>query len=156
MARIDGGLHGNDMRFGIVAGRFNGFIVEQLVAGATDTLVRSGVAEEAIDIARVPGSFEIPLAAKAMAESKTYDAILCLGCVIRGATSHYDYVCAEAAKGVARVGEDTGIPAIFGVLTTDTIQQAIERAGTKAGNKGAEAALAGIEMVDLLRKIRRQ
>lgn len=154
MARIDGGLNGAGMRFGIVAGRFNGFIVEHLVAGAIDSLVRSGTSEDAIDVARVPGAFEIPLAAKAMAESGKYDAVLCLGSVIRGATSHYDYVCAEAAKGVARVGEATGVPAIFGVLTTDTIEQAIERAGTKAGNKGAEAAHAGIEMVDLLRKLR--
>ncbi len=119
-----------------------------------DGTLRSGVDADAIDVSRVPGSFEIPLAAKAMAESGKYDAVLCLGCVIRGATSHYDYVCAEAAKGIAKVGELTGVPAIFGVLTTDTIEQAVERAGTKAGNKGAEAALAGIEMVDLLRKLR--
>ena len=142
------------MRFGIVAGRFNGFIVEQLVAGALDALVRSGVDEAAIDVARVPGSFEIPVAAEAMAATGKYDAVLCLGCVIRGATSHYDYVCAEAAKGVAQVSAKTGVPAIFGVLTTDSIEQAIERAGTKAGNKGAEAAQAGIEMVDVLRKIK--
>ena len=154
MARIDGGLHGAGMRFGVVAGRFNGFIVEQLVAGAVDALVRSGVDAEAIDVARVPGGFEIPLAAKVMAESGKYDAVVCLGCVIRGSTSHYDYVCSETAKGIARIGEATGVPAIFGVLTTESIEQAIERAGTKAGNKGAEAALAAIEMVDVLRKLR--
>ena len=154
MARIDGGLHGAGMRFGVVAGRFNGFIVEQLVAGAVDALVRSGVDAEAIDVARVPGGFEIPLAAKVMAESGKYDAVVCLGCVIRGSTSHYDYVCSETAKGIAWIGEATGVPAIFGVLTTESIEQAIERAGTKAGNKGAEAALAAIEMVDVLRKLR--
>lgn len=154
MARMDGGLNGTGMKMGVVAARFNGFIVEQLVAGAVDTLVRSGVAEADIDVARVPGSFEIALAAKTMAATGRYDAVLCLGCVIRGATSHFDYVCAEAAKGVARVSEDTGVPTIFGVLTTDSIEQAIERAGTKAGNKGAESAQAGIEMVDLLRKLR--
>ena len=154
MARMDGGLNGTGMKMGVVAARFNGFIVEQLVAGAVDTLVRSGVAEADIDVARVPGSFEIALAAKTMAATGRYDAVLCLGRVIRGATSHFDYVCAEAAKGVARVSEDTGVPTIFGVLTTDSIEQAIERAGTKAGNKGAESAQAGIEMVDLLRKLR--
>ena len=154
MARFDGGLNGSGMRFAIVAARFNGFIVEQLVAGAIDALVRSGVDEDALDVARVPGSFESPLAAKALAESGKYDAVLCLGCVIRGATSHFDYVCSVVARGVARVSETTGVPALFGVLTTDSIEQAIERAGTKAGNKGAEAAQAGIEMVDLLRKLR--
>ena len=154
MARLNGNLIGSGMRFGVVAGRFNGFIVERLVEGAVDALTRSGVDAEAIDIAHVPGAFEIPMAARAMAETGRYDGVLCLGCVIRGSTSHYDYVCNEAAKGIAKVGDSTGVPTIFGVLTTDTIEQAIERAGTKAGNKGAEAAHAGIEMVDLLRKIR--
>ncbi len=154
MAQFDGTLIGTGMRFGVVAARFNGFIVERLVDGATDALVRSGVDADAVDVARVPGAFEIPMAARAMAESGKYDAILCLGCVIRGATAHFDYVCNEAAKGVSRVSEASGIPAIFGVLTTDTIEQAIERAGTKAGNKGAESAHAAIEMVDLLRKLR--
>lgn len=154
MARFDGQLVGTGMRFGVAAGRFNGFIVERLVEGAVDALVRSGVAVDAIDVARVPGAFELPMAARALADTGRYDAVLCLGCVIRGATSHYDYVCNEAAKGTAKVGEATGVPTIFGVLTTDTIEQAIERAGTKAGNKGAEAAHAGIEMVDLLRKVK--
>ncbi len=153
MAEFNGGLGGGGMRFGIVAARFNGFIVEALVAGAQDALVRSGVAADAIDVARVPGAFEIPLAARRMAGTGRYDAVICLGAVIRGATSHYDFVAGEVAKGIARAAEESGLPVLFGVLTTDTIEQAIERAGTKAGNKGAESAIAAIEMVDLLRQI---
>ncbi len=153
MADLNGLLVASGMRFGVVAARFNGFLVEQLVAGAVDTLIRSGAQADAIDVARVPGAFEIAVAARRMAASGRYDAVICLGAVIRGATPHFDYVAGECAKGVARVGLEVDIPVIFGVLTTDTIEQAIERAGTKAGNKGADAALAAIEMVDVLRRI---
>lgn len=153
MTQYNGNLVGTGMRFAIVAGRFNGFIVEALVAGANDALVRSGVSADDIDVARVPGAYEIPLVARKMATSGRYDAVICLGAVIRGATAHFDYVAGEVAKGITRLSEDTGIPVMFGVLTTDTIEQAIERAGTKAGNKGAESAIAAIEMVDLLKKL---
>ena len=153
MTQYNGNLVGTGMRFAIVAGRFNGFIVEALVAGANDALVRSGVSVDDIDVARVPGAYEIPLVARKMATSGRYDAVICLGAVIRGATAHFDYVAGEVAKGITRLSEDTGIPVMFGVLTTDTIEQAIERAGTKAGNKGAESAIAAIEMVDLLKKL---
>ncbi|MCQ2240505.1 6,7-dimethyl-8-ribityllumazine synthase [Treponema sp.] len=141
------------MKVGIVAARFNEFIVSKLIGGARDGLLRHDVSEDDIDLAWVPGAFEIPVVAKKMAESKKYDAIICLGAVIRGSTSHYDYVCAEVSKGVAQVSMAAGIPVMFGILTTDTIEQAIERAGTKAGNKGYECALGAIEMVNLLKEI---
>ncbi|HAN30166.1 MAG TPA: 6,7-dimethyl-8-ribityllumazine synthase [Myxococcales bacterium] len=153
MTEYNGNLVGTGMRFALVAGRFNGFIVEALVAGAQDALVRSGVSEDDIDVIRVPGAYEIPLVARRLATSGRYDAVVCLGAVIRGATAHFDYVAGEVAKGISRLSEDTGIPVMFGVLTTDTIEQAVERAGTKAGNKGAECAIAAIEMVDLLRQL---
>ncbi|WP_318713906.1 6,7-dimethyl-8-ribityllumazine synthase [Treponema sp.] len=141
------------MKVGIAAARFNEFIVSKLIGGARDGLLRHDVSEDDIDLAWVPGAFEIPVVAKKMAESKKYDAIICLGAVIRGSTSHYDYVCAEVSKGVAQVSMSAGIPVMFGILTTDTIEQAIERAGTKAGNKGYECALGAIEMVNLLKEI---
>ena len=148
----EGELTGTGLRFGIVVSRFNEFITTRLLAGATDALRRHGVAEADIDVAWVPGSFEIPLVAQRMAASGRYDAVICLGAVIRGATAHFDYVAGGAATGVARAALDTGVPVIFGILTTDTIEQAMERAGTKAGNKGAEAAMAAIEMANLLRE----
>ena len=141
------------IKVGIVAARFNEFIVSKLVAGAKDGLVRHDVEDDDITLCWVPGAFEIPVAAKKMAESKKYDAVICLGAVIRGATSHYDYVCAEVSKGIAQVSLQTEIPVMFGVLTTDTIDQAIERAGTKAGNKGYDCALGAIEMVNLLKQM---
>ena len=147
---FEGSLVGTELKIGIVVGRFNDFITEKLLNGAQGTLVRHGVTEENTDVAWVPGAFEIPIIAKKMADSKKYDAIITLGTVIRGATPHFDYVCNEAAKGVANVSMETGIPVIFGVLTTDTIEQAVERAGTKAGNKGADAATAAIEMANLV------
>lgn len=149
MKTFEGHLVGTGLRVGIVAGRFNEFIVGKLVGGALDALRRHGVEEENVDVAWVPGAFEIPLIAKKMAESGRYDAVVTLGAVIRGATPHFDYVCNETAKGVAALSLSTGIPVIFGVLTTDSIEQAIERAGTKAGNKGWEAATAAIEMANL-------
>lgn len=142
-------LIGTELKIGIVIGRFNEFINERLLAGALDGLKRHGVLEENIDLAWGPGAFEIPFIAKKMAETKKYDAIIGLGTVIRGATSHYDYVCNEAAKGIAKIGLDTGVPVIFGVVTTETIEQAIERAGTKAGNKGYDSAVSAIEMANL-------
>lgn len=149
MRTFEGHLVGTGLRVGIVAGRFNELIVSKLVGGALDALKRHGVEEKNVDVAWVPGAFEIPLIAKKMAESGRYDAVVTLGAVIRGATPHFDYVCNEAAKGVASLSLSTGIPIIFGVLTTDNIEQAIERAGTKAGNKGWEAAAAAIEMANL-------
>ena len=149
----EGKLTGTGLRFGIVVARFNEFITTRLLAGAMDALRRHGVAEADIDVAWVPGSFEIPLVAQRMAATGRYDAVICLGAVIRGATAHFDYVAAGAATGVARAALDTGVPVIFGILTTDTIEQAMERAGTKAGNKGAEAAVAAIEMANLLREL---
>ena len=140
-------------KIAIVAARFNEFIVSKLIEGARDGLLRHDVKEENIDLCWVPGSFEIPVAAKHLAESKKYDAVICLGAVIRGATSHYDYVCAELTKGIAQVALQTEVPVLFGVLTTDNIEQAIERAGTKAGNKGAEAAKSAIEMANLIKTI---
>ena len=140
-------------RFGLVAARFNHFVVEQLVGGAVDGLRRHGVAEDAIDLVWVPGSYEIPFVAKRLAQSRRYAAVVCLGAVIRGDTDHYDYVAGEAAKGVAQVALATGVPVIFGVLTCDTLEQAINRAGAKAGNKGFEAAVSAIEMVNLLRQL---
>ncbi|GAA0209790.1 6,7-dimethyl-8-ribityllumazine synthase [Selenomonas dianae] len=150
---IEGYISGKNLKFGIVAARFNEFIVGKLVSGALDTLHRHETADSDIDVAWVPGAFEIPLAAKKMAESGKYNAVLCLGAVIRGATTHYDYVCNEVSKGVAQVGLQTGVPTIFGVVTTENIEQAIERAGTKAGNKGADAAMAAMEMASLLGKL---
>ncbi|RSL34623.1 6,7-dimethyl-8-ribityllumazine synthase [Salibacterium salarium] len=146
---FEGSLVGTNLKIGIVAGRFNHFITEKLLEGAEDSLKRHGVEETNIDIAWVPGAFEIPYAAKKMAETNKYDAIITLGTVIKGSTPHFDYVCGEAAKGVGNISLEKGLPVIFGVLTTNTIEQAIERAGTKAGNKGADAALAAIEMANL-------
>jgi len=150
---IEGRLKADGMKFGVVVARFNDFIGMRLMEGCVDTLVRHGANENDITVYRVPGSFEIPLVAKKLAKSGKFDAIISLGAVIRGATAHFDYVAAEVSKGVASVSLDSGVPVIFGVLTTDSIEQAIERAGTKAGNKGAEAAVSAIEMVDLLRQI---
>ena len=150
---IEGEFKGEGLRFGIVVGRFNSLISKKLLEGALDALSRHGVVTENVDIAWVPGSFEIPLVAKKMALSDRYDAIICLGAIIRGATPHFDYVAAECSKGIAQVMLETQVPISFGVLTTDTIEQAIERAGTKAGNKGFEAAMAALEMANLLRKI---
>ena len=150
---IEGYISGKNLKFGIVAARFNEFIVSKLVGGALDTLHRHETADSDIDVAWVPGAFEIPIAAKKMAESGKYNAVLCLGAVIRGSTTHYDYVCSEVSKGVAQVGLQTGVPTIFGVVTTENIEQAIERAGTKAGNKGADAAMAAMEMASLLGKL---
>lgn len=146
-------INAEGMKIGIVAGRFNEFIVSKLISGAEDTLLRHGVKGENIDLCWVPGAFEIPVAAKHMAESKKYDAVIALGAVIRGSTSHYDYVCSEVSKGIAQVSLSTGLPVLFGVLTTDTIQQAIERAGTKAGNKGSECAMDAIEMANLIKQL---
>lgn len=140
-------------KFAIVSGRFNAFITEKLLEGAIDTLKRHGVSDADITAVWVPGAFELPVVVKRLAESKKYDAVIALGCVIRGATAHFDYVAGEAAKGIGQAALNTGTPVIFGVLTTDSIEQAIERAGTKAGNKGADAAMAAIEMADLLGKI---
>ena len=153
MHTFEGKLVSQNIRVGIVAARFNEFIVGKLVAGAMDALLRHDVREEDIDLAWVPGAFEIPLIAKKMAESGKYDAVICLGAVIRGATSHYDLVCNEAAKGIAHVSLDSGVPVLFGVVTTENIEQAIERAGSKAGNKGYGSAMAAIEMVNLVRAI---
>ncbi len=152
---IEGKLtNASGMKIGIVAARFNEFIVSKLIEGAQDALLRHDVKDEDIDLCWVPGSFEIPVAAEKMAQSGKYDALICLGAVIRGSTSHYDYVCAEVSKGVAQVGLNSQMPVMFGILTTDTIQQAIERAGTKAGNKGYDCALGAIEMVNMMKQIK--
>ena len=153
MKTFEGKVVAKNIKVGIVAARFNEFIVSKLVGGAMDGLVRHDVKEDDIDVAWVPGAFEIPLIASKMAKSGKYDAVICLGSVIRGNTSHYDYVCAEVSKGVATVSLNSDIPVMFGVLTTDNIEQAIERAGTKAGNKGYDCALSAIEMVNLIREI---
>ena len=153
MKTFEGNLVSKDIRVGIVAARFNEFITSKLISGAMDGLVRHTVNEDNIHIAWVPGAFEIPLIASKMAKSGNYDAVICLGAVIRGATSHYDYVCNEVSKGIAAISLETGVPVMFGVVTTDNIEQAIERAGTKAGNKGYDCALGAIEMVNLLRSI---
>lgn len=153
MKTLEGKLVAKGIRVGIVAARFNEFITSKLLCGAMDGLVRHDVQEEDIHVAWVPGAFEIPLIASKMAKSGKYDAVICLGAVIRGSTSHYDYVCNEVSKGIAAVGLDSGIPVLFGVLTTENIEQAIERAGTKAGNKGYDCALSAIEMVNLIREI---
>ncbi|HEI7254358.1 TPA: 6,7-dimethyl-8-ribityllumazine synthase [Staphylococcus aureus] len=151
---FEGKLIGKDLKVAIVVSRFNDFITGRLFEGAKDTLIRHDVNEDNIDVAFVPGAFEIPLVAKKLASSGNYDAIITLGCVIRGATSHYDYVCNEVAKGVSKVNDQTNVPVIFGILTTESIEQAVERAGTKAGNKGAEAAVSAIEMANLLKSIK--
>lgn len=148
---IEGKLDASGMSIGILVSRFNSFISERLLEGALDALLRHGAADEQIVVARVPGAFEIPLAAKKMAESGKFDAVICLGAVIRGATPHFDYVASEVSKGVAHVSLDSGVPIVFGVLTTDSIEQAIERAGTKAGNKGFDASMTAIETVNLLK-----
>ena len=153
MRTLEGKFNGKGLRIGIVAGRFNEFITSKLVGGAVDVLRRNDVNDEDIDIAWVPGAFEIPLITKKMAESKKYDAILTLGAVIKGATPHFDYVCAEVSKGVAQISLQTGLPVMFGVLTTNNIEEAIERAGTKAGNKGADVAFGALEMIDLIKNI---
>jgi 6,7-dimethyl-8-ribityllumazine synthase len=150
---IEGKIVAKGMKFGIVASRFNDFICGRLIEGAIDALMRAGAEEKDIAIYKVPGSFELPLTAKKLATSARFDAIICLGAIIRGATPHFEYISAEVSKGIASVGLETGVPVIFGVLTTDTIEQAIERAGTKSGNKGADAALTAIEVVDLFKKI---
>ena len=153
MKTLEGKLVASGIRVGVVAARFNEFITSKLLSGAMDGLVRHDVREEDVHVAWVPGAFEIPLIASKMAKSGKYDAIICLGAVIRGSTSHYDYVCSEVSKGIAAVGLDSGIPVLFGVLTTENIEQAIERAGSKAGNKGYDCALSAIEMVNLIRQI---
>lgn len=151
---IEAGLVAKGKRFGIIVSRFNDFITDRLVGGAVDALTRSGTEDADIDIVKVPGAFEIPMVAQRMAKSGKYHAVVCLGAVIRGATSHYDYVCAEASKGIAQVGMETQIPVIFGIVTTDTIEQAVERAGTKAGNKGWSAAVSAIEMANLMEVVK--
>lgn len=153
MKTITGNLTIKQEKIAIVVARFNEFITSKLLAGAIDTLTRHNVKSEQIEIIWVPGAFEIPLVTNKLASSKKFNAIICLGAVIRGSTSHYDYVCSEVSKGIANVGMHTGIPCIFGVLTTDNIEQAIERAGTKSGNKGSDAALSALEMINLLSQI---
>lgn len=153
MSTFEGSVVSTGIRIGIVAARFNEFITSKLLSGAMDGLLRHDVKEEDVDVAWVPGAFEIPLIASKMVESGKYDAVICLGAVIRGSTSHYDYVCNEVSKGIASVSLKSGVPVMFGVLTTDNIEQAIERAGTKAGNKGYDCALSAIEMVNLIRSI---
>ena len=153
MKKIEGMIVANGAKIGIVAARFNEFIVSKLVSGAEDALLRHSVNPEDISVAWVPGAFEIPVVAKKMAMSGKYDAVICLGAVIRGATSHYDYVCNEVSKGIASVSLESGIPVMFGVVTTENIEQAIERAGTKAGNKGYDCALSAIEMVQLIKEV---
>ena len=153
MKVVEGNLVAEGLKIGIVAARFNEFIVSKLIGGAEDALKRHGVREEDIELAWVPGAFEIPLIAQKMAHSKKYDAVICLGAVIKGATSHYDYVCAEVSKGIATVSLNSNIPVMFGVLTTDSIEQAIERAGTKAGNKGFDVAVSAIEMCNVIKTL---
>lgn len=150
---IEGNIIAEGLRFAIVASRFNEFITSKLLEGALDMLRRHGASEEQVDVVWVPGAFEIPLVAKKLAACGKYDAVVCVGAVIRGATSHYDYVCNEASKGVAQAALSTGVPVIFAVVTTENIEQAVERAGTKAGNKGSDGALAAMEMANLLKKI---
>lgn len=154
MTTYEGGLQAGDLKFGIIVSRFNELITERLLEGARDALRRCGGAEDSIEVARVPGSFEMPLVARTMGESGKYAAVVCLGCVIRGATDHYDYVCSQAASGIMRAGLDSSVPVIFGVLTTDTLEQALERAGSKGGNKGAEAMMTAIEMANLIAQLK--
>lgn len=151
---IEGNLDAKGLTFGIVVSRFNSFICERLLEGAIDALIRHGASEADITVARIPGAFEIPLAAKTMAASQKFDAVICLGAVIRGSTPHFDYVASEVSKGVASVSLESGLPIAFGVLTTDTIEQAVERAGTKAGNKGFEAAVTAIETVNVIKALK--
>ena len=153
MKVLEGNLVAEGLKIGIVAARFNEFIVSKLIGGAEDALKRHGVREEDIELAWVPGAFEIPLIAQKMAHSQKYDAVICLGAVIKGSTSHYDYVCAEVSKGIATVSLNSNIPVMFGVLTTDSIEQAIERAGTKAGNKGFDVAVSAIEMCNVIKTL---
>ena len=150
---IEGQLRGDGKRFAIVVSRFNDFITEKLLSGAEDALTRTGVQRDDIITVKVPGAFEIPMMAKKLAQNGSFDAVICLGAVIRGATPHFDYVSAEVSKGVAQVGLEAGVPVIFGVVTTDTVEQAIERAGTKSGNKGWSAAMAAVEMVNLMEAV---
>lgn len=150
---IEGHLSAAGLRLAIVASRFNDFLVDKLIEGALDAIVRHGGSDEDTTLVRVPGAFEIPVAARKLAESKKYDAVICLGAVVRGSTPHFDYVAGEAAKGISAAGLNTGVPVIFGVVTTDNLEQAIERCGTKAGNKGFDAAMSAIEMADLMRKL---
>lgn len=152
---IEAGLQAKGKKFGIIASRFNDFITARLLDGALDALIRSGAEDKDITILKVPGAFEIPLAAKKMLNHGKYDAIICLGAVIRGATSHYDYVCAEVSKGIASVSLEADVPVMFGILTTETIEQAIERAGTKAGNKGFDVALGAVEMANLSQSLKK-
>ena len=153
MKVYEGNISGKNLKFGIVVARFNEFITSKLLSGALDALKRHETPEENISVAWVPGCFEIPLVAKKMASANNFDAIICLGAVIRGATTHYDYVCNEVSKGIAQVGLQSGVPTIFGIVTTENIQQAIERAGTKSGNKGFDAAVSAMEMANLLKNL---
>ena len=153
MKIYEGNVVGKNLKFAVVVSRFNEFITRKLLDGALDTLKRHETPEENISVAWVPGAFEIPLVAKKLAESKNFDAVICLGAVIRGATTHYDYVCNEVSKGIAQISLQTGVPAIFGIVTTENIQQAIERAGTKSGNKGADAAISAMETANLLKSL---
>lgn len=153
MKNYEGELQAKGLKFAIIVSRFNDFITQKLHDGAVDALIRHGASEQNIDVIKVPGAFEIPLAAKVVAEKKSYNAVICLGTIIRGATPHFDYVASEAAKGIATASMETGVPIAFGVLTTDTIEQAVERAGSKGGNKGWDAALVAIEMAQLLKKL---
>lgn len=153
MKIIEGGLQAKGLKFAIIVSRFNDFITSRLLEGAVDALIRHGAKDDDIDVVKVPGSFEIPLAAKKITAKGNYNAIICLGTVIRGATPHFDYVAAEVSKGIAAASMETGIPIAFGVITTDTIEQAVERAGTKAGNKGWDAALTAIEMAQIMKQI---
>ncbi len=151
---VEGSLIAKGKKFALVASRFNDFITKELISGCTDTLLRHGAGEQDLIITWVPGAFEIPLIAQKLARSKSYDAVICLGTVIRGSTPHFDYIASEVAKGIAKACQDTGTPVIFGVITADTIEQAIERAGTKDGNKGKDAALSAIEMANLMEKVK--
>ena len=153
MKKYEGELQAKGLKFAVIVSRFNEFITNKLLDGAVDALLRHGASEENIDVIKVPGSFEIPLAAKKIAKKKSYDAIICLGTIIRGATPHFEYVASEAAKGIALVSLEAEIPVAFGIITADTIEQAIERAGTKSGNKGWDAALVAVEMAQLLKKL---
>ena len=152
--KIEGGLSAAGLRFGVIASRFNDFITDRLLQGAMDVLARAGATSKDVDVVRVPGSFELPLAAKKLAQTNRYDAIIAIGCILRGETAHYDYVCSETARGLQLAQMDTGVPIMFCVLTCDTLEQAIDRAGLKGGNKGSEAGLGAIEMARLSRKLR--
>jgi 6,7-dimethyl-8-ribityllumazine synthase len=151
---IEGNLIAKGKKFGIIASRFNDFITKELISGCLDTLIRHGAQDQDLAVTWVPGAFEIPVVAQQLAKSRAYDALICLGTVIRGSTPHFEYIASEAAKGIARVAQDTGLPVIFGIITADTIEQAIERAGTKEGNKGRDAALNAIEMANLLTQLK--